>query len=505
MMPRLSLTTRIIAWLILTLVVLAALLFAVLNLQFRIDPRSLLAGRSGERMMAVGRLVTYELNHSKADQWNDILSRYSDAHEVDFLLVSPKGKIVAGHSVDIPQKIRLRLREPRLNNPPPVPPTESQEPDFLQNPPESTSDNPMAIDDRTDRRRHRRPGFGRNMPIHPLFIEKTNNPKRYWFALRVPVRLDNDKRPLPATLLAVSDKAGGLFFDPTPLLVVALLLVVVSIVLWVPMVRSITRPIRQITDAAKQIAGGRFDIMVPQRRSDEIGDLGRSINEMAQRLDGYLQGRKRFLGDVAHELASPIARIKLGLGILEYRLDGKNKEKVIEATGEVEHLSELIGELLSFTRAEFSPDKVRLHKVNLREVAEKVLAREHVEESDVRIAIDDELTATGETELLTRALANLVRNALRYAGDQGPIEIRGERDTGQVILEVVDNGPGVPEKDIPHLFDAFYRPDTARESATGGTGLGLAIVNTCVQGSGGTVHARNHKPKGFAVTIRLEK
>ena len=105
--------------------------------------------------------------------------------------------------------------------------------------------------------------------------------------------------------------------------------------------------------------------------------------------------------------------------------------------------------------------------------------------------------------LLRRALSNIVRNAILYAGDKGPIEIIGEKAGDTVLVTVNDRGPGVPEASIGRLFEPFYRPQVVRDRKSGGVGLGLAIVKACVQACKGTVSAKNLKPRGFSVTMAL--
>jgi two-component system sensor histidine kinase CpxA len=106
-------------------------------------------------------------------------------------------------------------------------------------------------------------------------------------------------------------------------------------------------------------------------------------------------------------------------------------------------------------------------------------------------------------DYLFRSLANVVRNAIRYAADCGPIEICAEQKHGVVSITVADNGPGIPEAELEEVFKPFYRPELARQRETGGVGLGLAIVRTCIEACGGTVGCRNRSPKGLIVEIKL--
>jgi two-component system sensor histidine kinase CpxA len=130
-------------------------------------------------------------------------------------------------------------------------------------------------------------------------------------------------------LLAVSDSVtgNGFFFDPLPWMIVAAAIVLISALLWIPMVRYITRPLTRMTLATEEVANGGFDVSIHESRTDEIGRLARAINHMTSRLSAFVKGQKRFLGDVAHELGSPIARIQFGLGALEQRVDAKSRKR----------------------------------------------------------------------------------------------------------------------------------------------------------------------------------
>jgi two-component system sensor histidine kinase CpxA len=281
--------------------------------------------------------------------------------------------------------------------------------------------------------------------------------------------------------------------------------VALAALLWLPLVRSITRPLAEASRAAEEIALGRFDVRLDEHRADEIGALGASINAMATRLGDYVRGQKRFLGDVAHELASPLARIQLGLAVLEQRVDAAAQERVREVAEEAREMSRLVEELLQFTRAELRDAKSALGVVKLAPIVQRAIDRERADGVTIRSEVGDDLEAVGDTELLTRALANVLRNAVRYAGQAGPVVVTARRDGTQVEIEVRDGGPGVPPETLDRLFEPFYRPQAARERETGGVGLGLAIVKACVAACGGTVRARNLSPNGFLVAISLPR
>jgi two-component system sensor histidine kinase CpxA len=533
---RFPLSARILLWFLLNLVFLALVFCVFLGVQFPLD--SLLVGRAGDRIQSVANLLSVELNQSPRTQWDGILKQFGDAYHVQFLVFRNDGRQVAGETTKLPDIVATRLEQGR-GGPPgqPLPREAGLEPrpdDNLGPPPQGApgpDDNagpppgaepPPGPDGRPPPREGRpdvqadttspAPAHGPGVrpggppPGAPVrFMVHTRNPSLYWVGVRIRV-VDRDRpRPAPLTMLAVSDsiRGGGLFLDLLPWIVVGFGCVLVSVLFWLPLVRGITHSISQITSATGQIADGRFDARVAVRRTDELGSLGHAINQMAARLAGFVTGQKRFLGDISHELCSPIARIQVALGILEQRADDTQKTYLADLREEVDLMSNLVNELLSFSKASLGPASIRLQPVALRETVEKAVHRENVAGADIRIEVDNSLRVLAEPELLLRCLANLVRNAIRYAGKAGPITISARREDTGIVLSVADNGPGVPEASLAQLFDPFYRTELSRTRETGGVGLGLAIVKTCVESCQGTVKCRNRQPTGLEVLITL--
>ena len=265
---------------------------------------------------------------------------------------------------------------------------------------------------------------------------------------------------------------------------------------------GITHSVGQLTAATEKIAEGRFDTRVDCRRRDELGRLGESVNRMATRLDSHMTGQKRFLGDVAHELCSPLARLQMATGILADQAPPNLQETVTDVREEVQQMSTLVNELLAFTKAGMQPRDVVLSAVELAPLAREALAQE---DAGVRVslAIAPDLRVLVDASLLTRALSNLVRNAIRYAGDAGPISVTATRDGDRVILTVDDEGPGVPEADLDRLGEPFFRPELSRSRESGGVGLGLAIVRNSTAACRGEVRFANRTPRGFRAELRL--
>jgi two-component system sensor histidine kinase CpxA len=471
-----SLFAKILGWLFLNLLLLAAALAVFFAVQLKMNLHEFFGHQGADRLRAAGMLIVHDLEQTPPDEWPEVLKRHGQIHGVDFLLLLREGLVFSPKKEPVPEEVLVKAKEALLRHGPP------EGADCAGGGPKP-------------------PVWGRK----PHLIMHTSTPSRWWFGIRVPIYLEASERHLPALLIAASDSitGKGFFFDPLPWMVVAAAVIVISVLFWLPLIRSITKPLERMTRAAEEIAKGNFNVTIRERRADEIGRLAATISHMTARLAAFVKGQKRFLGDVSHELGSPVARIQFGLGVLEQRLEGGNRARVQDVMEDVDHMAALIGELLAFSRAEMNAQAVRLERIPLLPVIETAVRREAAEAA-VQVRVAPDLHVTASAELLTRAVANLLRNAVKYAGHAGPITVTAVESGGQVAITVEDCGPGVAEEHLHRLFDPFYRPELSRESGSGGVGLGLAIVKTCVESCGGSVSACNRQPQGFAVRIALK-
>ena len=497
-----SLFAKILFWSFLNLAVVGAVLAALFFLQIRLGPDSLLF--AGDRLEFVVARLGADLRAADATERDAVLARYSATYGVRFLLFNDDGAQAGGAPTRLPAEVAANLQQE------PLPPRWER-----GNPRDRGAGAPSSgPGDRPARRGNEAPAFGRGgprapgdgPPRPPIFRLRTSDPARYWAGTRVPVFVEpGERRPSMAWLLVESDSVSGngLFFDVRPWLLVVSTIVLLSGLIWLPFVRGLTSTIGQMTSATERIAGGRFDTRIESHRSDELGRLSTAVNELSERLAGFVGGQRRFLGDISHELNSPLARLDVALGILEERLAESNRPLVADAQEEVQLMSQLVAELLAFAKAGMEGQEVRLTSVALRPLVEAVAAREVAGRCEVQVEIDAAITVEAERLLLARALANVIRNAVRYAGEAGPVTVAARREGDRVAVTVSDRGPGVPAAALPRLFDPFYRIEADRDRATGGTGLGLAIVKTCVEACRGTVTARNLSPAGFEVRLEL--
>lgn len=476
---RFPLYAKILVWFFLNLLVLGAAFYVVFQIQFRTGMGSFLMTQASDRIQAISEVIHAELNATPNPAWNDVLKRFRDAYQIQFYLFASDGRQVAGETIELPAEILAKVTERRGLFPGRGPP----------------------------------PGRGPNRspvtaPVepHPKFMLHTIHPSRYWMGVWLPPSDREPRRLGPVTLLTMSSslRGGGLFFEATPWLVAGFGGLLFSLLFWFPLVRGITRSITQMTRATEQIAEGRFDTQVQAGRRDELGRLGQAINRMAVRLAGFVTGQKRFLGDIAHELCAPIARLQVALGILEQRADDKQQAYVEDVREEVQQVSSLVNELLSFSKAGLQQKSIKLEPVNLAAIVRRVIEREAPGSQKIQVLVDDSLDALAEPDLLARALANLVRNALGYAGAAGPVVISAAATGDQLTLTVADSGPGVPPETLEQIFDPFFRGEPSRSRDTGGAGLGLAIVKTCVEACQGSVTARNRQPSGLQVDLVLK-
>jgi len=491
--PSVPLVVKIllVAMLNIVVLVLAVALFVQYELGQEFSSFLLTPGR--ERIQAVARQLALDLNDTAEPDRDALLERYGQEHGVAFLLVRNDASRIAGPLMEVPAAVAAKVREARQG---PEERGRRGEP-----PPRRGGPRPpdMELGAGLD-------GRGRGvppLPRTPPFLVTTDGPDKYWVGVRIPVRARGGDDTMPGTLLLASSSLLGnpFYFQPLPWIAILLVTLGLTLACWLPLVRGVTRSIGDMTRATGEIAAGRFGVALASSRRDELGVLGTAIQSMATRLQTLLAGQKRFLRDAAHELRSPVARMSLSLGLLERDADDKTRRHVADLQEEIELMAALTDQLLAFARSEAS-QQVRLAPVSARDAIARAV-RIEAGAADVHVEAGQDVQVLADPDLLVRALSNLVRNAVAYAGGAGPIQIRAQSEGADVCVSVADRGPGVPAADLGLLFSPFYRAEPSRDRRTGGTGLGLAIVHSAIEACRGSVSCRNLSPSGFEVTIRL--
>lgn len=481
MRARFPLSAKILVWFFLNLALLGAVALLVGQERLRFGLDSLVAGPAGDRVRALAVLVVHELEAAPREQWTGVLARYGREYGVNLFLFAHDGPEIAGAPAVLPLEVMTRLRDtphPERRPPQDRPPPDGQPPPPPPPPPRRGPD--------------------------VIGLLRAGEPPRYWLLLHAPLPRLGPEGPAALVLVSDSLSAGGLIFDARPLLWSAAAIIAISVLFWLPLVRGITRSIGAMRRATGRIAEGQFDVALDASRRDELGALGASINTMSERLAGLVNGQRRFLSDVAHELCAPLARLQMSLGILEQRNGPSSAEHLQDVREEVDQIATLVNELLSFSRASLGTKTISLRPTALREVIEQAAEREAISGEIIEIDCAAELCALADRDLLLRAVSNLLRNALRYAGHAGKIEISAQQNADAVAITITDRGPGIPPDALPKIFDPFYRIDTSRTRETGGVGLGLTIAKTCIEGCGGSIQIENVQPTGMRVTVRLK-
>jgi signal transduction histidine kinase len=292
----------------------------------------------------------------------------------------------------------------------------------------------------------------------------------------------------------------------------AILLVGGAFCFW--LARHIAGPVVQLSEAAGRIADGWLDTRSEQSirlRHDEIGRLGVSFDRMAERIESLVQGQQRLFGDVSHELRSPLARLSVAEGLLRQCPLEERTEYLDRIALEVEHLDQLIGQLLTLARIGSSADSSRKERVELSSLIQEVAVDGNFEAQAKRCAVrvdsEDLCTTMGAREQLRRAIENVVRNAIRHTQPSTDIEITIRKQSTparpNAVIQVRDHGPGVSSEHLEKIFLPFYRIPTINGEPTGGAGLGLAITERIVRMYGGSVSATNALDGGLIVNLEL--
>jgi two-component system sensor histidine kinase CpxA len=283
----------------------------------------------------------------------------------------------------------------------------------------------------------------------------------------------------------------------------ALILIAVALVCWI-LALNIATPLRDLARAVDRFGRGELNVRLKSRRRDEIGELSRSFDRMAERIGTLMTAERRLLQDVSHELRSPLARLSFAAELTRSAPDrGAAVERLKK---EIDRLTDLVGALVEVTRAEGDPSATHLEPLQLGELLRSVVEDCRVD-ADARgcgIGVNGEsdLALSGDRELLRRAVENVLRNAIRYTPRGSIVDVRMESAGQTVRISVRDSGPGVPEELLPKIFQPFFRVDDSRNSSTGGVGLGLAIAYRAISVHHGRLWAQNVHP-GSNVCIEL--
>jgi len=278
--------------------------------------------------------------------------------------------------------------------------------------------------------------------------------------------------------------------------------------------QQLTSPVSRLRAATRRLTRGEFDARVGgsvSRRKDEIGDLARDFDSMAERIESLIGSQQRLLRDISHELRSPLARLGVALELARGEAGSKAKSQLERIELEAERLNQLIGQLLTVSRLETWSEALEQSDLQMNALLEGIVtdAAFEAEARGCRVHLEAEpdCRLVGNADMLRSAMENVVRNGVHHTAANSTVEVSMgtvAADGGvQLSIIVRDQGPGVEPGQLESLFTPFFRTAEARERLTGGSGLGLAISASAVKAHGGTIRAENAPEGGLLVEIRL--
>jgi signal transduction histidine kinase len=273
--------------------------------------------------------------------------------------------------------------------------------------------------------------------------------------------------------------------------------------------RGMTSPLRDMASATRAMARGEYDRRVVDSSRDEVGELARAFNRMAADLAEVDRMRKDLIANVSHELRTPLTALQ---ATLENIVDGvvpPDRSTLETMLAQTQRLSRLVEQLLDLSRLESGTEPLELQSFALKPMLEQTVRESTlVPEGRKNVAIDvvvdpRDLTVVGDPERVHQVVTNIVHNALRHSPSDGTVEVAARANGRGVLIEVSDEGPGIPVEEASRVFERFYRSDQARTARDGGSGLGLAIAKWIVDMHGGEIRAEQREPRGCRIVVAL--
>jgi two-component system, OmpR family, sensor histidine kinase CpxA len=280
-----------------------------------------------------------------------------------------------------------------------------------------------------------------------------------------------------------------------------------------------TRPIKKLQLAISELSEDLNDKSSLEKltsRSDEFGDLAKDFEQMTHHLDGIIKSKNQLLGDLSHELKTPLARLQLAIGLANQKNNESSIEEMSRIKLEADRMNQMITSVLDYSRTDRLSSEPHFNEFNLSELIESVVAdaKFEAEAKNIKLVchLQSDLSYKGDQTLILSCIENIIRNALRYSSSKIEINCGLQAKTQEehsveqesfIEIEICDDGNGIPESELEKVFEAFYRPQIDRSRESGGAGLGLSIAKKAVQVHQGEIFAQNNQPNGLKVSIRL--
>ncbi len=315
----------------------------------------------------------------------------------------------------------------------------------------------------------------------------------------------------PSSRVPLPDSPEGRFLNNVKdaSLISMFIAVMLALLLGSVLAYTLTRSLREMTEATQDIARGQYGRQVTVHTKDELGRLAESFNQMSRQLERAIQARRQMTADIAHDLRSPLTVIQ---GYTEALSDGKlegGEEIYTILHQETQYLSRLVDDLRLLSLADAGELPLHPQLVDPALLLERAYTRHslHAQQKEVELSLEAErgvVQIRVDVERLAQVLDNLIVNSLRFTPSGGKIILRLRQEQKAVSLQVMDSGSGISRDDLPHIFDRFYRADRSRQ-ASGESGLGLAIAKSLVEAQGGKIIVESELGKGTTFTITFPR
>ncbi|MGE8203599.1 sensor histidine kinase [Heyndrickxia sp. NPDC080065] len=299
-------------------------------------------------------------------------------------------------------------------------------------------------------------------------------------------------------------------FKPLRTFMIIFMVIVLFLLVWIghKITNYLLKPLKEMENVSKKMAKGDFSEQITVHNKDEIGQLAISLNTMAKSLNEVEMKRNQFLQNVSHELRTPLSYVK---GYTEAILEGVYEDpkeinhSLIIIQKETERLIRLVHDLLDLAQLEDDSYPMKKNPIVYSQLISDVINNFDLalknKQIQVHLTLDEDIIIEGDEDRIAQVLSNLIHNAISYSQNGRDIIIKLSLEDHLSILKIKDHGPGIPKKDLPHIFERFYRVDKARTRNKGGSGLGLSICSQIIKKHSGQIHVESEKEKGTEFTI----
>jgi signal transduction histidine kinase len=239
-------------------------------------------------------------------------------------------------------------------------------------------------------------------------------------------------------------------------------------------------------------------------RTDEIGDLAQAFNQTLERLERLFQAQQRLMADVSHELRTPLTAVRGNIDLMQH-MGETDPASLATIQEEVDRMARLVGDLLLLARADSGGLPLHMKPIELDNLLFEVYRRVRVLSKTVHVVVTDidQVRVRGDADRLKQLFINLVHNAIKFTPDGGEVRLSLSKTEFWARIVITDTGIGIPDEDLPHIFERFYRVDKARSRSQGGSGLGLSIAKWIVEAHGGEIYVTSEVGQGTTFAIAL--